>query len=59
MSEASVTRAAVLEMKDVLLPELDQQVRSVETRLEELEQEDAISMRRFSAQGVAGAGGCS
>jgi V/A-type H+-transporting ATPase subunit D len=53
--QRSVRRARALQ--DVLLPELDQQVRSVETRLEELEQEDAISMRRFSAQGTAGAGG--
>jgi V/A-type H+-transporting ATPase subunit D len=55
--QRSVRRARALQ--DVLLPELDQQVRSVETRLEELEQEDAISMRRFSAQGTADAGGCS
>jgi len=39
----SVRRARALQ--DVLLPELDQQVARVETRLEELEQEDAIAMR--------------
>ena len=53
--QRSVRRARALQ--DVLLPELDQQVRSVETRLEELEQEDAIAMRRFSATEAAGAGG--
>ena len=40
----SVRRARALQ--DVLLPELDQAVYRIETRLEELEQEDAISMRR-------------
>jgi V/A-type H+-transporting ATPase subunit D len=39
----SVRRARALQ--DVLLPELDQSVYGIETRLEELEQEDAISMR--------------
>jgi hypothetical protein len=39
----SVRRARALQ--DVLLPELDQAVYRVETRIEELEQEDAISMR--------------
>jgi V/A-type H+-transporting ATPase subunit D len=39
----SVRRARALQ--DVLLPELDQSVYQIETRLEELEQEDAISMR--------------
>jgi V/A-type H+-transporting ATPase subunit D len=39
----SVRRARALQ--DVLLPELDQSVSRIETRLEELEQEDAISMR--------------
>jgi len=39
----SVRRARALQ--DVLLPELDQSVYRIETRLEELEQEDAISMR--------------
>jgi V/A-type H+-transporting ATPase subunit D len=39
-----VRRARAL--SDVLLPELDRSVQSIETRLEELEQEDAISMRR-------------
>ncbi|MGA8033918.1 MAG: V-type ATP synthase subunit D, partial [Casimicrobiaceae bacterium] len=41
--QRSVRRARALQ--DVLLPELDQQVARVETRLEELEQEDAITMR--------------
>jgi V/A-type H+-transporting ATPase subunit D len=40
----SVRRARALQ--DVLLPELDQSVYRIETRLEELEQEDAITMRR-------------
>lgn len=40
----SVRRARALQ--DVLLPELDQTVYRIETRLEELEQEDAIAMRR-------------
>ena len=39
----SVRRARALQ--DVLLPELDQSVYRIETRLEDLEQEDAISMR--------------
>lgn len=39
----SVRRARAL--SDVLLPELDDEVYRIETRLEELEQEDAISMR--------------
>jgi V/A-type H+-transporting ATPase subunit D len=39
----SVRRARALQ--DVLLPELDQSAYRIETRLEELEQEDAISMR--------------
>jgi vacuolar-type H+-ATPase subunit D/Vma8 len=38
-----VRRARALQ--DVLLPELDAEVYRIETRLEELEQEDAISMR--------------
>jgi vacuolar-type H+-ATPase subunit D/Vma8 len=33
-------------LQDVLLPELDRTVCDIETRLEELEQEDAIWMRR-------------
>jgi len=33
-------------LQDVLLPELDQGIAELETRLEELEQEDAIWMRR-------------
>jgi V/A-type H+/Na+-transporting ATPase subunit D len=40
----SVRRARALQ--DVLLPELDQSVYRIETRLEELEQEDTISMRQ-------------
>ena len=40
----SVRRARALQ--DVLLPEVDGEVYRIETRLEELEQEDAISMRR-------------
>ncbi len=39
----SVRRARGLQ--GVLLPELDSEVYRIETRLEELEQEDAISMR--------------
>lgn len=39
----SVRRARALQ--DVLLPELDDEVYAIETRLEELEQEDAITMR--------------
>ena len=42
----SVRRARALQ--DVLLPELDQSVYRIETRLEELEQEDAISMRHHA-----------
>jgi V/A-type H+/Na+-transporting ATPase subunit D len=40
----AVRRARAL--SDVLLPELDQDIGGIETRLTELEQEDAISMRR-------------
>jgi V/A-type H+/Na+-transporting ATPase subunit D len=40
----SVRRARALQ--DVLLPELDQTLYDIETRLEELEQEDAIWMRQ-------------
>jgi V/A-type H+-transporting ATPase subunit D len=40
----SVRRARALQ--DVLLPELDRDVADSETRLEELEQEDAIFMRK-------------
>jgi V/A-type H+/Na+-transporting ATPase subunit D len=39
-------------LQDVLLPELDRDVAELETRLEELEQEDAIWMRR----GATGSG---
>ena len=44
----SVRRARALQ--DVLLPELDRSLYSIETRLEELEQEEAVSMR--SRRGV-------
>ena len=44
----SVRRARALQ--DVLLPELDQGLYEMEQRLEELEQEDAIWMRRGAAQ---------
>ena len=40
----SVRRARALQ--DVMLPELDHSIYDVESRLEELEQEDAIWMRR-------------
>ena len=33
-------------LQDVILPELDRSIAELETRLEELEQEDAIWMRR-------------
>ncbi len=33
-------------LQDVLLPELDRTLHDIETRLEELEQEDAIWMRQ-------------
>jgi V/A-type H+-transporting ATPase subunit D len=39
----SVRRARALQ--DVLLPELDRSLYGIETRLEEMEQEDAVSMR--------------
>ena len=42
--QRAVRRARALQ--DVLLPELDRTLWEVETRLEELEQEEAISMRR-------------
>ena len=42
--QRSVRRARALQ--DVLLPELDRSVYEIESRLEELEQEDAIAMRR-------------
>ena len=44
----SVRRARALQ--DVMLPELDRSIYDIESRLEELEQEDAIWMR----QGAAG-----
>jgi V/A-type H+/Na+-transporting ATPase subunit D len=40
----SVRRARALQ--DVLLPELAREIYGIETRLEELEQEDAVTMRR-------------
>ena len=43
----SVRRARALQ--DVMLPELDGSIGDIENRLEELEQEDAIWMRRASA----------
>ena len=42
--QRAVRRARALQ--DVLLPELDRSLWEVETRLEELEQEEAIAMRR-------------
>jgi V/A-type H+-transporting ATPase subunit D len=48
----SVRRARALQ--DVLLPELDRSVADLETRLEELEQEDAIFMRPGHRDGPAG-----
>jgi V/A-type H+-transporting ATPase subunit D len=48
----SVRRARALQ--DVLLPELDRAIHVIEGRLEELEQEDAISMRRRAVPNVAG-----
>lgn len=45
----SVRRARA--QQDVLLPELDHSVYDIETRLEELEQEDAVWMRRGRADG--------
>jgi len=43
----SVRRARALQ--DVMLPELDHTIGDIEGRLEELEQEDAIWMRRGAA----------
>ena len=40
----SVRRARALQ--DVMLPELDRSIGDIESRLEELEQEDAVSMRQ-------------
>jgi V/A-type H+-transporting ATPase subunit D len=39
-------------LQDVLLPELDRDIAELETRLEELEQEDAIWMRRGGRSGA-------
>ncbi|WP_298828265.1 V-type ATP synthase subunit D [uncultured Piscinibacter sp.] len=49
----SVRRARALQ--DVMLPELDQTIYEIENRLEELEREDAVSMRRggMAASGPA------
>ena len=46
--QRSVRRARALQ--DVMLPELDQSIGDIEGRLEELEQEDAIWMRRGLAR---------
>lgn len=45
----SVRRARALQ--DVMLPELDRSIYDIENRLEELEQEEAIWMRRAAAPG--------
>ncbi len=45
----SVRRARALQ--DVMLPELDRSIYDIENRLEELEQEDAIWMRRAAGEG--------
>lgn len=45
----SVRRARALQ--DVMLPELDASIGDIENRLEELEQEDAIWMRRAAGEG--------
>lgn len=47
----SVRRARALQ--DVLLPELEHGLRAVETALEELEQQDLVSMRRPAAAAAA------
>ena len=47
----SVRRARALQ--DVLLPELDRSIADIESRLEELEQEDAIWMRSAAGDGPA------
>jgi V/A-type H+/Na+-transporting ATPase subunit D len=49
----SVRRARALQ--DVMLPELDRSIADIESRLEELEQEDAIWMRRAAGEGPAAA----
>jgi V/A-type H+-transporting ATPase subunit D len=46
----AVRRARALQ--DVLLPELDRNIGELETRLEELDQEDAVWMRRGSVGGT-------
>ena len=48
----SVRRARALQ--DVMLPELDHSIYDIESRLEELEQEDAIWMRRAAGAGDTG-----
>jgi V/A-type H+-transporting ATPase subunit D len=47
----SVRRARALQ--DVMLPELDRSIADIESRLEELEQEDAIWMRSAAGDGPA------
>jgi len=47
----SVRRARALQ--DVMLPELDSSIADIESRLEELEQEDAIWMRSAAGEGPA------
>jgi V/A-type H+-transporting ATPase subunit D len=47
----SVRRARALQ--DVMLPELDRSIADIESRLEELEQEDAIWMRSAAGEGPA------
>ena len=49
----SVRRARALQ--DVMLPELDRSIADIESRLEELEQEDAIWMRSAASEGPAAA----
>ncbi len=49
----SVRRARALQ--DVMLPELDGSIADIESRLEELEQEDAVWMRSAAGEGAADA----
>jgi V/A-type H+-transporting ATPase subunit D len=51
----SVRRARALQ--DVMLPELDGSIYDIENRLEELEQEEAIWMRRAAGEGEPAASG--
>lgn len=48
----SVRRARALQ--DVMLPELDRSIGDIESRLEELEQEDAVWMRSAAGEGTPG-----